>query len=310
MITTIISAHNEEKNIRNILKDVIRELNNLNEKSELIISLSGCNDRTEEFAKDEIKNSKLDIKIFKTPKGKIKSQRKTLNKINRTSEFIIFIDCDIRLKKNALKNMIKDAKKYPDVKLFYSTEIPIKRNNILYKIINVRTINPEYVIAKEEVSDFHPYSDNKRKKVFATGGMYLVRKGIYDVDGKAIGDDSYLTHSIYHRFGFGTIKQTEDAIIYYQPVYTFSSWIKKWRRIWSDIENLYLNHPEFKYLEEYMVLRIDFRKLAKEKRIKLMLCFLLERIWNKFGGFVFKKFLLKKGKNWSQLYETKEVDIL
>jgi hypothetical protein len=29
MITTVISAHNEEKNIRNILKEVIRELENL-----------------------------------------------------------------------------------------------------------------------------------------------------------------------------------------------------------------------------------------------------------------------------------------
>jgi hypothetical protein len=191
--------------------------------------------------------------------------------------------------------------------MFYAKEIPLQRKSIFYNIINVRTLNPDYVIAKENVSDFHPYIKNKNKKVFATGGMYLVRRGIYDINGKTIGDDSYLTHSIYHRFGFGTIKQTEDAIVYYQPVYTFRSWIKKWKRIWSDINNLYSYHPEFRYMEKYMKLKIDFKKLIKERKIKLIIFFSFERTWNNIGGFVFRKFLLNKEGKWGQLKDTKEV---
>lgn len=307
MISVIISAYNEEKNIKNILLDVIRELKRLNEKRELIVSLSGCNDKTEEIARKITKNTQLNIKLIKTPKGKIKAQKDILKKINKKSWAIIFLDCDIRLKRNAISNMVRDAKKYGKIKMFYSTETPVKRKGIFYNIINVRTLNPEYVIAKENVEIFHPHSENKRKKVFATGGMYLIRKGVYDIDGKTIGDDSYLTHSIYHRFGFGTIKQTEDFVIVYQPVYTFKSWLGKWRRIWSDINNLYIYHPEFKYLEKYMALKVDFNKLIKDRKIKLAAYFTLERTWNLIGGFIFRNLFLKKDNDWKQLKETKEI---
>ncbi len=307
MISIIISAHNEEKNIKNMLEDVIKEMDLLGEDSELLIGLSGCTDKTEEIARVMIKKHKQKPLIVKTPLGKINSQKRIIQLVNKKSWGILFLDCDVRLKKYAIRNIVADAKKYQKVKMFYAKEIPLPRKSIFYNIINVRTLNPDYVIAKENVSDFHPYIKNKNKKFFSTGGMYLIRKGIYDVDGKTIGDDSYLTHSIYYRFGVGTIKQTENAIVYYQPVYTFRSWIKKWKRIWSDINNLYSYHPEFKYLEKYMKLKIDFKKLIKEGKIKLIIYFSLERTWNNIGGFIFRKFLLDKENKWDQLKDTKEV---
>jgi|GEM_PF-5491847 hypothetical protein len=307
MISIIVSAHNEEKNIKNLLEEVIKEINLLEENSELFIGLSGCTDKTEKIARATIKNHDQKLLIVKTPLGKISSQKKIIKLVNKKSWGILFLDCDVRLKEYAIRNIVADAKKYQKVKMFYAKEIPLQRKSIFYNIINVRTLNPDYVIAKENVSDFHPYIKNKNKKVFATGGMYLVRRGIYDINGKTIGDDSYLTHSIYHRFGFGTIKQTEDAIVYYQPVYTFRSWIKKWKRIWSDINNLYSYHPEFRYMEKYMKLKIDFKKLIKERKIKLIIFFSFERTWNNIGGFVFRKFLLNKEGKWGQLKDTKEV---
>ena len=309
MISIIISAHNEERNIGKVLSDIVKELKLIDEKSELIVCLSGCTDNTGKIAEEKLGESKIKYRILKTPKGKIKSQKNILKKINKSSEYILFIDCDVRLKRNAIKNMLNDAKMYNSVKLFYSTELPIKRKSIFYKIINVRTLNPEYVIAKENVKNFHPFSKNKKKKVFATGGMYLIRKRIYDVDGKTIGDDSYLTHSVYHRFGPGTIKQTENSIIFYQPVYTFTSWINKWKRIWGDIDSLYRFHPEFKYLEKYMKLKIDFPRLIKEMKIKLVIYFFLERSWNQIGGFIFRKFSYKSKNDWKQLKETKEINL-
>jgi len=307
MISIIISAHNEEKNIKNMLEEVIKEMSLLREDSELFIGLSGCTDKTEKIVRDTIKNHKQKILIVKTPLGKISSQKKMIRLVNKKSWGILFLDCDIRLKKYAIRNMVADARRYQKVKMFYAKEIPLQRKGIFYNIINVRTLNPDYVIAKENVANFHPYIKNKNKKIFATGGMYLIRRGIYDADGKTIGDDSYLTHSIYHRFGPGTIKQTEDAIVYYQPVYTFRNWIRKWKRIWNDINNLYLYHPEFKYLEKYMKLKIDFKRLIKERKIKLAIYFFLERTWNNIGGFVFRKFFLKKESKWDQLEDTKEV---
>lgn len=307
MISIIISAHNEEKNIKSILGDITKEMNLLEENSELFIGLSGCTDKTEKIAKITIKNHDKKPLIVKTPLGKINSQKKIIKLVDKKSWGILFLDSDVRLKKYAIRNMVADAKRYQKIKMFYAKEIPLSRNSIFYNIINVRTLNPDYVIAKENVSEFHPYIKNKNKKVFATGGMYFIRRRVYDVDGKTIGDDSYLTHSIYHRFGFGTIKQTEDAIVYYQPVYTFRSWIRKWKRIWSDINNLYSYHPEFKYLEKYMKLKIDFKKLIRERKIKLILFFSLERTWNNIGGFIFRKFLLDKENKWNQLKDTKEV---
>lgn len=310
MISIIISAHNEEKNIINILLDLKEELKIVKEKKEIFICLSGCTDKTGEIARSFIKKNKLGWKIIITPKGKIKSQKEVLKRINKNSWGILFLDCDIRLGKKSVFNIISEGKKYGAIKLFYAFEIPIKRKSLFYNLINVRTINPEYVIARENVSAFHPYEKNKRKKVFATGGMYLIRKGIYDVDENTIGDDSYLTHSIYHRFGFGTIKQTESAIIFYQPVYTFKSWIRKWKRIWGDIGNLYINHPEFRYLEKYMKLKVDFKRILKEGKMRLFCYFIIERIWNYLGGFIFKNILFKKRQtDWKPLNETKEIII-
>lgn len=309
MISIIVSAHNEEKNIKYILRDIKREINNVAEKVELIVSLSGCTDNTELFSKEELMNSKVNYKILTTRIGKINAQRDSLKVVNRKSKEIIFIDSDIRLKRNAIKNILIEAKKYVKVKFFYSKEIPLKRRGFFYNIINVRTLNPEYVVAKEDVSKFHPYSKNKNKKVFATGGMYLLRKGVYNVEELSMGDDSYLTHSVYYRFGFGSIKQVENAVIYYQPAYTFLSWISKWRRIWRDIDRLYKIYPEFIYLKKYMFLKIDFQNLLKKREYKLMFFFALDRAWNRLGKYILLILPDNKSNSWKQLSETKEIRI-
>jgi len=56
-----------------------------------------------------------------------------------------------------------------------------------------------------------------------------------------------------------------------------------------------------------MKLKIGFRKLIKERKIKLIIFFSFERTWNNIGGFVFRKFLLNKESKWDQLKDTKEV---
>jgi hypothetical protein len=60
-------------------------------------------------------------------------------------------------------------------------------------------------------------------------------------------------------------------------------------------------------MEKYMKLKIDFKKLIKERKIKLIIFFSFERTWNNIGGFVFRKFLLNKEGKWGQLKDTKEV---
>ncbi|MGV8172033.1 MAG: glycosyltransferase [Candidatus Woesearchaeota archaeon] len=308
MISIILCAHNEEKMIGSMLAALKEEVNGLKESYEMIVCLSGCSDDTEKIVRHTKRRLELDIRIVKTPKGKIRSQIIALSLVSKRSWAHIFLDSDIKIQKDAILNMVKDAKAHPNVQMFYAHEVPVKRKGIFYNIINVRTLNPEYVIAKENVEAFHPYERNKRKKVFATGGIYLLRKGVYDIDIRTLGDDSYLTHLVYHRFGFGAIKETENSIFIYQPVITFNSWVNKWKRIWSDINQLYVLHPEFRYLERYMQLKIDFHKLVKEGRIRLFLYFFLERFWNFFGKKIYIIFFMKRNINdWEPLTDTKRV---
>ncbi|MBR9701642.1 glycosyltransferase family 2 protein [Candidatus Pacearchaeota archaeon] len=310
MISLILCAHNEEAMIGKVIDRLKTELLNLSEEYEFFLCLSDCTDNTEKIVRGKIKRDKIKIKVLKTPRGKINSQIEALKKINKRSWAQIFLDGDIGIRKGAMLNLIHDAKKYSKVKMFYSNQIPVKNKSIFYNIINVRTINPVYVIAKVDVREFHPYSRNKQKKVFSTGGIYLLRKGVYDIDARTTGDDSYLTHSIYYRFGPGTIKEVRNSQFIYQPVKTFSSWINKWKRIWGDINNLYFLHPEFKYLERYMELRIDYKKLIKEKQVTLLFFFSLERMWNFFGRKVFKLVLRNNSPHmWKPLEDTKEVKI-
>lgn len=309
MISIIISAHNEEQNIKNLLLDLKRELIFLKEPPEILLCLSACTDGTPDIAKEIIMQEDLPIRIICTPKGKINSQLCALKSVNLNSWGYLFLDSDIRLKEKALFNIVEDAKKHPNVMMFYSVGQPLKRKEIFYNIINVRTLNPQFVIAKENVKIFHPYESNKRKKVFATGGIYFLRKGVYDVDPNSVGDDSYLTHSLYFRFGPGSIKETENSVFVYQPVRTFSSWISKWKRIWGDIGSLYILHPEFKYLKKYMQLKIDFKSLIRCKEFKLMFFFFLERTWNFLGSHLFKLFSSKnKNRYWVPLKDTKKLE--
>lgn len=283
MISLILCAHNEEKTIYNILFDIKRELKHIRSKYELIICLSACTDNTKSEVKKALQDLNLNARVLYTPRGKIISQRRALSRVNQKSASLIFLDSDIRLHKLALRYLVEESQRYPSVKMIYARGIPLASKKVLYNIINVRTLNPSYVQARGNVEKFHPHTKDKKKKVFATGGIYLLKKGVYDVDPKAVGDDSYLTHSIYHRFGPGSIKESEQALFFYQPVQTFSSWVAKWRRIWGDIDNLYETHPEFRYLRHYMSLKVDYMKLLNERRIGLALFFFIERSWHILG---------------------------
>jgi len=306
MISLIICAHNEEKNMGNLLNDLSKEIKTIKDSIEIFLCLSDCNDKTEKIAKDISKKNKLKIKIIRTPRGKIVSQKIALKLINKRSEEIIFLDSDIKLTKGAIINILKESRKYPSVKMFYSKGKPVRKKGLWYNFMNVRTLNPKYVIAKEDVSKFHPFDKNKRKKIFATGGIYLLRFGVYDIDSGAMGDDSYLTHLIYSRYGPGTIKEAESSVFIYQPVQTLSSWISKWRRIWSDLNSIYQTHPEFRYLKKYMDLKIDYLSLIKDRKYGLIFLFVFERVWNSLGKIALKPFYYKST-NWKQLSDTKEI---
>jgi len=56
-----------------------------------------------------------------------------------------------------------------------------------------------------------------------------------------------------------------------------------------------------------MKLKIDFRRLFRERKTKLIIYFSIERVWNHIGGFIFKKFFINKPIQWDQLKDTKEV---
>ncbi len=306
MISIIICAYNEEKNIGLLLKDLDKEIKIIKENNEIFLCLSDCSDKTEEVAKEVSKKIKLKIKIIKTPRGKIVSQKVALNLINKKSREIIFLDSDIKLKNGAIINLLEESKRYPSVKMFYSKGKPVRKRGLFYNFMNVRTLNPKYVIARGDVSKFHPFDKNKRKKIFATGGIYLLRRGVYDIDSEAMGDDSYLTHLIYFRYGPGTIKEAENSVFIYQPVQTISSWISKWKRIWSDLNSIYQRHPEFIYLRQYMELGIDYSSLIKDQRYGLFFFFALERSWNSFGKILLRPFY-QESTNWKQLPDTKEI---
>ncbi|MEK6859095.1 MAG: glycosyltransferase [Nanoarchaeota archaeon] len=306
MISLILCAHNEEKTIYNILHDIKREFKYFPTKYELIICLSACTDNTQNEVKRALQYLNLKARVLNTPRGKIISQWKALSCVDQKSASLIFLDSDIRLDNLSLRYLVEESQKYPSLKMVYARGIPLTNKKLIYNIMNVRTLNPSYVRARKNVEEFHPYTKDKKKKIFATGGIYLLKKGVYDVDPKAVGDDSYLTHSIYHRFGPGSIKESEQSVFFYQPVQTFGSWIAKWRRIWGDLGNLYETHPEFKYLRPYMSLKVDYIKLLNERRLGLALSFFIERSWHIFGK-PLVSFSVRRNNNpaWKTLSDTK-----
>jgi cellulose synthase/poly-beta-1,6-N-acetylglucosamine synthase-like glycosyltransferase len=102
-LTIGIPAYNEEKNIAKTLTNILAQLSS---RDEIIVVASGCTDKTEDIVRELIKKDKR-IKLIteKIRRGKPSAINLILK--NAKGRVIIFTDADVKISKNAIKELIR-----------------------------------------------------------------------------------------------------------------------------------------------------------------------------------------------------------
>ncbi|MEK7070370.1 MAG: glycosyltransferase [Patescibacteria group bacterium] len=106
-ITVGIPAYNEEQNIQNLLRSILKQAEEGYRIEKIIVILDGCTDNTEQKVKQVMNSSRL-IKLIVDNENRGKSFRlNQLYKLNQ-SAVIITLDADLILENNStISNMIK-----------------------------------------------------------------------------------------------------------------------------------------------------------------------------------------------------------
>jgi len=105
-----IPVYNEESNLKKTLNSLNKEVINLNINVKTFLCINGCTDNSLNIAKKCKKRFlRLNITILESEIGKLNAQKKIVSFIPKQDP-ICFLDADIILKKNCLKNILMEMK--------------------------------------------------------------------------------------------------------------------------------------------------------------------------------------------------------
>ncbi|HLD04098.1 MAG TPA: glycosyltransferase [Candidatus Nanoarchaeia archaeon] len=301
-VTVGVPVYNEEKTILKSLYAIHRAILSTKLPIELIICINGTTDHSETIART-FSNKIYPLKIIRSKKGKAKAV-KALGTAAK-GDIVIFTDADAILAEDCLKKLIEGFSD-SEIKAVTGRPVPLPLDNVIYQIINARMLHPEAEIARTPIL-------GNSKKPFLHGRLYAVRKDIFrhnkDIDtmDNSIGDDTYLTHYLFVKYGRKAIKCVEEAHTYYLPVQSIRFWWYKWSRIWCDLDQLYRENPHFLRIKPTMKTKIDWKYVSKLP-LKIKCFFVLERILHHSGHVLYEISKHFKKVTWVRLSDTKEVN--
>lgn len=110
-----IVAYNEEKNIKNVLRDILSQERISWKLCKIYLACDGCTDRTIEFAKS-IRNPNMQIIVNSQREGKPVNEQKIFNKFE--DEILVMFDGDVRLEgQQVIESLVQKLIRNPDVAL-------------------------------------------------------------------------------------------------------------------------------------------------------------------------------------------------
>lgn len=255
-----IPAYNEEQAIANCLGSIDRASRFAGLKFILettFICLNGCTDNTEAVVKKFVQNlPELKIKILYSAKGMNRALNKIMNSLLDDSLPIIQIDADTIAEEKSFLVLLMELEKHSRLQIVggYPQALNYQGKNLykkfLGKVLDVRSRWPYSQIAVNDVLEFHKVVNTdpqpgtspefeRKSRIYFHGRFYALRnKKIWDVPANRIGDDTYLTLSVYKRFGPNCIRIRYDAICYYQPTTSLIQHWKIYKRIHYDVKML------------------------------------------------------------------------
>ena len=304
-ITVGIAAYNEENNILNTLKSVESSLIKISNLSAyILVCVNGCTDKTREVAEEYAKKSHISIRVIESKRGKLKAHKKIIEESR--DGYILFIDADVVLSTGTLKKLVNELDKRPLIQVVSAypyTKNPRNANlyqRILYPLLNLKRIYPQIEVAKEDVSNYHPFAINQyelKSRVYFHGRCFIIRnKKVYHFPkyGTGIrGDDTYLSFYILKNYPPGAIRVLFDAPIYSNPNLSLRGYLREWLRIRKDVELIYYNYRSFEPLRKITSMKLNWRFILNEMPFRFKVYGILYYLLKKFETILYN--LKRKG---------------
>jgi glycosyltransferase involved in cell wall biosynthesis len=287
-----IPAYNEESSILATLESVLEASKHTScTLRKIVICVNGCTDNTEQV----VRNWK------KGPVTVIKSKHGLINAMNRLNSYsrnyypedaFINVDADCLLDPHAIKYLIDQLNKHPDLALSGAHPYPVMCNNLsLYrrfvcKVLSVRGRVPMSEVAVREVKKYHPYAETdplpgigKREellKIYFHGRMWCLRRSnmLPIFPSEIVAEDVFMPAWLFNNYGYGSIRLDYRALVYFKPNYSFRRHWKVYRRVHEDRARVYTMTGYEEYAKN-CPLRLDWNYIFNQAPKRELVYFVL-----------------------------------
>ncbi len=260
-----ICARNEESSIIHMLDSLVPSVlkDSTGVEFRIFVCANGCNDQTVPLVQAwQAKNYAVPLSLLVLNEANlIESQRVIIEK-SRKFEFesVIFLDADIILDKNCLKELVKNSVD-EKIKVSYAVSIPIQRKNqsLIEKSLNLYDTSSGI------------FSERKHLH----GRAFMIKTNAWNIpktSPRLIADDIYLSFYLLKNFGLGSIKKIQTARVSFNQVSSYADFYKAFRRRSLEINKCFALFPDFKCLPSDQINRsFLWKNLIKEPTENILL---------------------------------------
>ncbi len=300
-----ICARNEESSIipmlDSLMPSVLKDPNGI--EFHIFVCANGCNDQTIPLLQAwQAKNYAVPSSLFVLNEANLIESQRVIVEESRKSGFesIIFLDADIILDKNCLKELVKNSVD-DKIKASYAVSIPIQRKNqsLVEKSLNLYDTSSGI------------FSERKHLH----GRAFMIKTDAWNIpktSPRLIADDIYLSFYLLKNFGCGSIKKIQTAKVSFNQVSSYTDFYKAFRRRSLEINKCFALFPDFKYLPPDQVNRsFLWKNLIKEptKNIFLWAFLLFVRKVAKLQFRIESLFKFEENEQWKETKTSKKIDL-
>lgn len=261
-----IPAKNEEKSIYDCLISLERSLRFFKSPHDIdvIVGLHNCIDRSKEKAL-------LAFKRFSSPKvsltcvnakgyGIVDVQNKIYKSGGKKYDFIVFLDADTVINKSHIRNLLNPLLKSPRLQATYAKAIPIISNNSLIGRVmivydSVRSLRNKRLYINGKSFAVREWPLVQTNIVAKHRARKISKYKFLGLNRGLLTDDVILSRLVIDKYGIDSIKEVDDAKVFYHPINNLSDFYKFKKRIQTDLKRLSILFPEHEYLQKRYFLR-------------------------------------------------------
>lgn len=251
-VTVGIPAHNEGKNIYNLLNSIRSQKENNYKIEKIIVLLDGCIDNTLDEVKKFI-DKRLEVIVIpnRIGKAKVLNQLFSLNK----SDVLLHLDADIRIVDPYLMSKLMQPFQTKEISIVYGNQRPLKPNSYIEKLAYFGFTTWDE--AKKIVGDEKSVRYNCFGSVTSYSKDFLK---IYKVPEKnVVVEDTYSFYFAKHK----NVKTAfvKNAIVYFRlpgTIYDYLSQMSRYLYSTEDMKNKF----DTKLIAKYETINLPIKILA------------------------------------------------